>query len=238
VTPPAPAAAPPLLLLFDLDGTLLRRAADAHRDALYATVRELFGVDRARVGDLDTAGRTDIEIARLLLTRAGVAGGEIDAALPALREAWCRAHDELCADDLRATVLPGIAELLGDLASRDDVRVALLTGNLEPIARRKLAAAGIGDHFPLGQGAFGSDHEVRAELPPIARRRAALNGEPHPCSRTVIIGDTPRDIACARADGLRCLAVATGPFTVEQLAEADGVAASAAELAKLLATLA
>ena len=113
-------------------------------------------------------------------------------------------------------------------------RLALVTGNLEPVARRKLASAGIGHWFAPGQGGFGSDAEERGELPAVARARAG--GWPR--ERTVVIGDTPRDIACARADGLRVIAVTTGPFDAEELAEADYVASGAADLRPLLADLA
>ena len=128
---------------------------------------------------------------------------------------------------------PGIADLLAVLG---DARLALVTGNYEPIARMKLDRAGIGHHFDAGQGGFGSDAEERGLLPAIARRRAGGDdGAPHPRERTIVIGDTPRDIACARADGVRVLAVATGPFPVTALAEADGVAADAFALRGLLA---
>jgi phosphoglycolate phosphatase-like HAD superfamily hydrolase len=109
---------------------------------------------------------------------------------------------------------------LAELAAAPDVyRLALVTGNLEPVARRKLASAGIGHWFAPGQGGFGSDAEDRSELPAVARARAG--GWPR--ERTVVIGDTPRDIACARADGVRVVAVATGPFGATELAEADAV---------------
>jgi phosphoglycolate phosphatase-like HAD superfamily hydrolase len=108
-----------------------------------------------------------------------------------------------------------------------------VTGNLEPVARLKLERAGIGHHFEAGQGGFGSDSEERAALPPIARRRAG-GDRPYPRERTIVIGDTPRDVACARADGVRCLAVATGPFGEDDLREADGVAADARGLGPLL----
>jgi phosphoglycolate phosphatase-like HAD superfamily hydrolase len=127
-----------------------------------------------------------------------------------------------------------MAELLDELAERDDVLSALLTGNFEPIARLKLERAGLGRHFAEGQGAFGSDHEDRAALPAIARHRAAVNGRPHPRADTVVIGDTPADVACARADGVHCLAVASGPYPAEDLRGADAVAANAGELAGLL----
>ncbi len=94
-----------------------------------------------------------------------------------------------------------------------------MTGNLEPVARRKLASAGIGHYFAAGQGGFGSDSESRGELPAVARARAGGWAR----ERTVVIGDTPRDIACARVDGVRVIAVATGPFPAEALAEADAV---------------
>ena len=122
-------------------------------------------------------------------------------------------------------------ELLARLAAREDTLLALVTGNYEPIARLKLRRAGIGHFFPTGQGGFGSDHEDRSMLPGIARRRAGeAGGEPWPQARTAVIGDTPRDIACARADGVRVAAIATGPFAPAELTAADAVARDAAEL--------
>ena len=103
-----------------------------------------------------------------------------------------------------------MVELLTELSARpDEFRLSLVTGNLEPIARLKLERAGVGRFFAAGQGGFGSDHEDRGRLPAIARARAS--DPPWPRERTVVIGDTPRDIACARADGVRVAAVATGP---------------------------
>ncbi len=180
------------------------------------------------------AGRTDGEIARLLLLHAGVGAEQIDAGASAVREACARFYVELCPPSLADRVVPGMSELLLWLAARDDVRLSLVTGNYQPIARLKLARAGIGTHFPSGQGGFGSDSEDRSDLPAIARRRAG-DGVPHPRETTLVIGDTPRDIACARADGVRCLAVTTGPFGAEQLHEADGVAEHAGQLRELLA---
>ena len=140
------------------------------------------------------------------------------------------AYARLVEDDLSAHVAPGVIDVLETLAARDGVRLAVLTGNLEPIAHLKLARAGLGRFFERGQGGFGSDHEDRLELPAIARARAGG----YPRAQTVIIGDTPRDIACARADGLRCIAVATGPFTAAELAGADVVLESAHDLLDVL----
>jgi phosphoglycolate phosphatase-like HAD superfamily hydrolase len=227
-----------VLLLFDIDGTLLQRAADAHRDAIHEALRTVHGVtDPPHPPGHDVAGRTDMEIARGLLVAAGVPARRIDARADDVRIAACQAYARLCPVDLSAHVTPGMAELLAKLADRGRDRLALVTGNYEVIARLKLRAAGLGGFFPSGQGGFGSDHEQRAELPRIARRRAG-DDEPWPRNRTIVIGDTPRDIACARADGVRVFALATGPFAAEQLKGADAVARDARALGALLDDLA
>lgn len=212
------------LLLFDIDGTLLAGATDAHLRALHEALAEVHGIqptDRA-LRAISPAGRTDPEIARATLLDAGVSAERIDDRADAVRECCCRAYARLCPDDLSEFVLPGVRELLDWLSGRDDVILALLTGNYEPIARLKLARAGIGLYFSGGQGAFGSDADDRVSLPAIARRRAGSLGHPHPRSATIVIGDTPRDIACAAADEVRCFAVASGPYGP---AELDGAAA-------------
>ncbi|HUR86985.1 MAG TPA: haloacid dehalogenase-like hydrolase [Solirubrobacteraceae bacterium] len=227
-----------MLLLFDIDGTLLQRAAGAHRDAIHEALRVVHGVtDPEHRAGHEVAGQTDPEIVRGLLLADGIDARSIDARLDDVRIAACEAYARLVPGDLSAYVTPGMPELLERLAGRDDLLLALVTGNYEPIARMKLRAAGIGRHFPSRQGGFGSDHEQRAELPRIARRRAGGEDEPYPRRRTVVIGDTPRDIACARADGCRVLALATGPFGADQLRDADAVAHDPRELGDLLDAL-
>ncbi|MDQ6818648.1 MAG: haloacid dehalogenase-like hydrolase [Actinomycetota bacterium] len=214
----------PVLLLFDIDGTLLSGATDAHREALLSALFTVHGV-RARsfTRPVSPAGRTDAELARTVLLDAGVSAERIDARAKAVCEECCRVYARLCPKDLSGTVLPGVPLVLEWLSGQQHLMLALLTGNFEPVARLKLARAGIGRYFPRGQGAFGSDSEDRAALPAIARRRAGTPGHPHPRSRTIVIGDTPRDIACARADGVRVIAVACGPFTAGELSDADAV---------------
>jgi phosphoglycolate phosphatase len=211
------------------------RAASAHAEALHEALREVHGIDtRAARRQVSAAGRTDGEIARLLLLGAGISALTIDGGAAAVRAACCEAYARLCPPDLSDKVLPGIFDLLTWLDTRDDVRLSLVTGNYEPVARLKLTRAGLGRHFAAGQGGFGSDSEDRAALPGIARKRAGAQGVSHPRRWTIVIGDTPRDIACAHADELRCLAVTTGPYEASQLSEADGVAGSGAELRRLL----
>ncbi|MEO6859104.1 MAG: haloacid dehalogenase-like hydrolase [Solirubrobacteraceae bacterium] len=224
-----------LLLLFDVDGTLVGRAAGEHSQALRRALREVHGVDPDGLGlHIDPTGRTDGEIARLLLLEAGVPACKIDERRHDVREACCRIYAELCPPSLADKVLPGVAELLQWLEAEDGLRLSLVTGNFEPVARLKLSRAGLGAHFPHGQGGFGSDSEDRIDLPHIARKRAGHAGLAHPRQDTIVIGDTPRDILCARADEVRCLAVATGPYAAEQLTDADGVGAGAAQLRPLL----
>jgi phosphoglycolate phosphatase len=224
-----------LLLLFDIDGTLMRGATREHREALREALRAVHGVE-ARL-ERAVAGKTDGEIARAALLAAGVSAERIDDRAGAVREACGVAYARLCPPDLTGTVLPGVPALLEWLSEREDVRLGLVTGNYEAVARLKLARAGIGRYFPPRQGAFGSDGEDRAALPAIARRRAGTPGHPYPRERTIVIGDTPRDIACARADRLRCVAVACGPFSVDQLREADAAVADVAALRAVLAEL-
>ncbi len=228
-------AGPPLLLLWDIDGTLLQRASVEHARALLGALAEVHGDDLgiADVRGIEAAGRTDGAIARDILLACGVEAEAIDRATAAVAERTADAYASLCPADLSDKVAPGIPELLKALDGDPRYRNSLVTGNFQKVARLKLARAGIAAHFEVGQGGFGSDAEAREELPPIARARAG----DWPRERTVVIGDTPRDIACARADGLRVVAVTTGPFTADALAEADYVASGADELAPLLAAL-
>jgi phosphoglycolate phosphatase-like HAD superfamily hydrolase len=217
-----------LLLLWDIDGTLLQGASAEHAVALRAALREVHGVDPDGV-TVEAAGRTDGAIARDLLLGSGVPVEAIDARVTEVQAACASLFAELCPDDLSDRVAPGIPAVLSELSSR--FRFSLVTGNFEPVARLKLARAGIGEWFPAGQGAFGTDAESRDELPALARARA---GGPWPRERTVVIGDTPRDIACARADRVRVVAVATGPYGVEALADADAVIDGAEALGPVL----
>jgi phosphoglycolate phosphatase-like HAD superfamily hydrolase len=227
-----------VLLLFDIDGTLLEGTRQAVGAAMLAALRDVHGIDVGTIRTrIDTEGRTDGEIARAILLGAGVASDRIDALADRVRDSCYQTAARLLPDDLSAAVLPGVRELLDWLTGHEGLKLGLLTGNYESIARLKLTRAGIGGAFAAGQGAFGSDAEDRALLPGIARRRAGTTCAPYPRSETIVIGDTPRDIACARADGVRCLAVSTGSFTSDVLAGADDVARDALDLRRILAGL-
>jgi phosphoglycolate phosphatase-like HAD superfamily hydrolase len=217
------------LLLWDIDGTLLLKASREHAQAIHAAIKRVYHV-AIPDGQVEAAGRTDIAIARSILTLAGVSAERVDERLLAFRAAAVEEYARRVPKDLSDHLGPHVPEVLDELGQRADVRHSLVTGNLEPIARLKLRAAGIGGHFPKGQGGFGSDAEDRAELPDIARARAGN----HPADDTVVIGDTPRDIACARAAGVRVIAVTTGPFDAEALRHADTVCRDVREVAAAL----
>jgi phosphoglycolate phosphatase-like HAD superfamily hydrolase len=223
-----------MLLLFDIDGTLLIRATDDHKDAVYAALQRVWGVADAASAHVQAAGRTDPEIARAILLLNDVSADLIDERMIDFKRLAAQEYARRCTSDLSGFVAPGVLDLLTGLSGREDVLLGLVTGNLEAIAERKLARAGLGRFFRRGLGGFGSDSEDRTDLPAIARGRAGAAGRPYPREGTIVIGDTPLDVACARADEVRCFAVTTGPYGPDELKGADAIVASASELAPLL----
>lgn len=224
-----------MLVLLDIDGTLLHGAPRAHTEALTLAMQDVHGVP-AGPGDVAAvrpAGRTDQEIARLVLRAHGVGDAAITRAMPAWMLRAAELYPALDAVHPEPRVAAAAAESLGRVA-RAGASLALLTGNIEPIARAKMDRAGLGGWFPAGGGAFGSDHESRDALVPIALGRAGRGAGDGDGRDVVVVGDTPRDIACARAGGARCVAVATGSYAAGDLAGADAVAADLAGAAHVL----
>lgn len=198
------------LVLFDVDQTLVETAR-AGRDALDETFAELFGVTGA-FRDAPLAGRTDRGILLAGLARHRIAPGDPRVAgfFPRYLE---RLELNLADRAGRLRVLPGVEPLLDRLAAAGH-RLGLLTGNIRAGARLKLERLGLARRFPDG-GAFG-DEEARRE-PLLPRALAALGWTGGP-ARVLVVGDTPGDIACARAGGARAAAVATGPYSRAELA--------------------
>lgn len=203
------------LILFDIDGTLV--SGRAAKPAFEAAMVETYGT----VGDLGAvsfAGKTDPQIARELLRTVGLDDEVIDNGFS---ELWVRYLGHLAEwlVDLPMRVLPGVPELLDELAAIEGVGLGLLTGNIVGGAQLKLGSAGLWDRFAIG--GFGSDHEERDELPAVALERARAHWSVTvEAASTVIVGDTPRDVNCGRAGGTRTLAVATGTYETSQLVQA------------------
>ena len=204
------------LVLFDIDGTMLWTDG-AGRRAIQTALTEVFGGTGPASYWFD--GKTDRQIVRDLMRHEGHADAHIDARMDALLERYVECLERELADPAHPLRLyDGVVELLDALERRDDVTLGLLTGNLEAGARAKLRAAGIDfDRFRVN--AFGSDHELRPELPAIARQRARERlGVELAGGDVVVIGDTPADVECGRGIGARAIAVATGRYSVAELA--------------------
>jgi phosphoglycolate phosphatase len=205
-----------LLVLWDVDYTLL--SADGLGNRLYGEVfREMFGRDLLAVAP--KAGRTDRAILIDTLALAGVAEPQayVDNFLAGLARRVA-AVDGSANVEVRA--LPGAAAAIAALAAAG-ARQSVLTGNIRPLAELKLAAAGLGEHLDLDVGAYGDVHEVRGELVPVARQAArAAYGSDFDGAATVLVGDTPLDVAAALATGARAVGVATGSFGAADLVAA------------------
>lgn len=210
------------LVLFDIDGTILW-SDGAGRRAMTRALTTAFGSSGSP--DYRYDGKTDMQIVRDLMRMDGHDDAIIDDRMKALLDEYVdRLRTELVAGTTQIHRFDGVLELLDALEARPDRTVGLLTGNIEVGAHEKLRAVGI-DPLRFSVCAFGSDHEVRGELPAIAQRRAreAL-GLSVAGDAIVIIGDTPADIDCTRAIGARAIAVATGRYSMEELAEHGPVA--------------
>jgi phosphoglycolate phosphatase-like HAD superfamily hydrolase len=207
------------LVLFDIDGTLLS-SEGLGKASMQRALEEVFGSPGNPSYRYD--GKTDKQIVRDVMRLEGHSDEHIDARMERLILLYLEGL-RTGAKSGRFNVRPlkGVVEVLDALEARKDVVLGLLTGNVEPGAKVKLAAAGIDpDRFRVN--AFGSDHEHRPQLPAIAQRRASetlgldIAGE-----RIVVIGDTPADIECGRSLGARSIGVASGHYTVEQLEAHD-----------------
>ncbi len=199
------------VILFDIDGTLVDNDR-AGRLAMGAALAAQFDVPEPE--SITTAGRTDRGIAEGLFA---------DHEIPHTEENWQRFHDAYMAElsaalpRRKGRVLPGIASLVAALQQRDDITLGLLTGNVRGGAQRKLEFYGLDQYFPFG--GFGDQHLTRdlvaAEALAAAQRHLNRDLDPQ---QVWVIGDTPRDISCARSIGAKVLAVATGLYNEEELA--------------------
>jgi phosphoglycolate phosphatase len=228
------------LVLWDIDGTLVQ-AGEVGRDIFTEAFQAVMGRDADLVAAsmLVMAGRTDPEIALDFLAAHQIDEGETH--LPAFGEALVTALAAKAAVIReRGRALPGAEDALVALGREPGVVQSLLTGNVEPNALLKLASFGLDGHLDLEVGGFGSDHRHRPSLVEVARRKAERKyGTAFDATATVLVGDTPLDVAAGRAGGARVVAVATGPYTVEELEAtgADAVLPDLRETGRALAAI-
>jgi len=224
-------AEPAIAVLWDIDGTLLRAAGSGLR-TFTAALDAVAGLPYPTT-PIDMGGRTDPEIAQLILAALGVDDPDVHTrVLAAMEAAWEQLEHELRP---LVVVKPGVEAALEHLAQRRVVQT-LVTGNLRSIALRKVAAAGLERHLRFDLGGYGSDHHVRAELVRLSRARLEGGGHVVAAERTWVIGDTPRDLQCARDNGIRCILVATGTCSYDELValDADAVFENLSDTAALL----
>lgn len=224
------------LCLFDVDGTLVRTKG-AGRRAMGRVLREVYGVS-GPVEAYDMRGKTDPQIVFDLMAAAGISETVVRERLAYFFGRYAEVLEaEVEAGD-GVELLPGVSELIRQLAPRPDAVVGLLTGNIEAGARIKLAPTGLLPYFKVG--AYGSDDPDRNKLPAVALRKTeALLGRSFDPSRVVVIGDTPLDIHCARAFGASAVSVATGQHRAEELAahSPDALFADLSDVPRVLAVL-
>jgi phosphoglycolate phosphatase len=198
--------------LFDIDGTLLRSRDRVHVDSFTTTLREVMGPHVTLEG-VALAGNTDTSILREACQQAGISPEVLEPQLAAIVEAIChnvagRQHE------MQPLLMPGVEDTLQHLADRGAI-LGLATGNLEMIGWIKMERAGLREWFRFG--GFSDRFPIRSELVGHAAKKARELAGPQ--ASVCVVGDTPRDIEAAHANGLPVIAVATGHFSFEQLME-------------------
>jgi phosphoglycolate phosphatase len=189
------------LILFDIDGTLVRRAGPHHRQALVDAVRLVTGAETTTDG-IPVHGMLDPDILSQMLASAGQGTDALPAIIEAAQDIY-----QTSVPDLRDKLCPGVASLLTDLQVRGIV-LALVTGNLTRIGWRKLERAGLDHYFRFG--AFGEMAATRGGLARLAIEQARREGLIEEQSKIALIGDAPQDVIAARENGIRSIAVRTG----------------------------
>lgn len=205
------------IVLFDIDGTLMRGAGPHHKSALIEGIRRVTGLTTVLDG-VPTQGMLDCDLITNMLRAAGHTESDIGADLPAIMAESQTHYVANCAADLRPCVCPGVEELLAELKSRG-AAVGLVTGNLSRIAWKKLELAGLRRYFEFG--AFAEDGNTRSGLAKISVNHAFEAGLAHRNSRISLIGDHPNDVAAAKANEFQAIAVATGLTSLQELQSAQ-----------------
>jgi phosphoglycolate phosphatase-like HAD superfamily hydrolase len=198
------------LVLFDIDGTLVRRAGPHHRQALVDAVRKVAGLETTTEG-VPVHGMLDPDILARMMSAAGASRASVRRWMPAVVAEAQRLYD---CPDLRRKTCPGARRLLAKLHRRK-IPLALVTGNLTAIGLRKLKAAGLSEYF--WYGAFGEMARNREGLARLAIRHARRQGWIRKHARISLIGDAPSDVLAAKANGAQAIAVHTGISSATEL---------------------
>lgn len=226
------------LLLFDIDSTLITMKRSAQRAIMRHAALQAFGYEIPESAVPPLSGKTDRQIIAEIVANLALSTADIETVtqkfLSGLREIT-----PIHSTSLTVSALSGARELIEYCHEDTSVALALVTGNNRECAYFKLAPIGLERYFPIG--AFGCDHHDRRMLPPLAMERAHSaypNAEFTP-QNTLVIGDAPGDIACAQANGIPILAVATGRYSADELRAlgADAVVADFSDRAYIISTI-
>ena len=202
-----------VLVLFDIDGTLIRKAGPHHREALVAAVRQATGIETTN-HRIPTQGMLDRDILTVMLRNAGASRAVIREKMPDIVRYAQNIYVRSC-PNLEDKVCPGVRTLLRRL-NRRAVPTGLVTGNLTRIGWKKMEHAGLKEFFQFG--AFAEMASNRAGLVRIALQHARREGLIHRGTRVSLIGDHPNDVQAAKKNGVQSIAVATGMVPAEELA--------------------
>ncbi len=201
------------LILFDIDGTLLR-VRGISRQSLIDALRDVFGTEGSAATH-NFAGKLDSVIIKEVMRSAGLRDEEIERGFKEAKRRYIQNFKQHAQRE-HIEVMAGIYELVEKLAEDKRAVLSLLTGNFEESGRHKLALPELNDYFAFG--AFADDADTRNALPAIAVQRAfERTGIRFTGKDVVIIGDTEHDVNCAKVLNSKCVAVATGHYTVSQL---------------------
>lgn len=200
------------LVLFDIDGTLIRRAGPDHRYALEEALWRVAKL-RATTETIPVQGMLDGDILAWMMRDAGAGAAAIRRLMPAVMQRAMAIYTRRC-PDLRRKVCPGVRQVLGKLGRHGAVR-GLVTGNLSRIGWKKMERAGLRQHFRYG--AFAESAKTRAGLAKLAIAEARREGWIGRGAAITLIGDHPNDIGAARANGIRSVAVGTGIVNLDEL---------------------
>jgi phosphoglycolate phosphatase-like HAD superfamily hydrolase len=201
------------LVLFDIDGTLMRGAGSHHKEALMEGIRRVTGRETTFDG-VDTAGKLDRDLIRTLMAAGGCAQEEIDASLEQIVRECQDAYCTNCSTDLSPFVLRGARETLASLHAAG-AAMGLVTGNLSEIGWRKMELTGLREFFSFG--AFSEDGATRAQVAAVAAQRARQAHGLEEEGPVSLIGDHRNDVEAAKANGFRAVAVASGVMSAAEL---------------------
>jgi phosphoglycolate phosphatase len=229
------------ILLWDIDGTLIRSARPGgYKVYTIPVLEEIFGTS-GRLGDMHVSGMTDLQIVFEALNDSGISQEEILARAEVLVARLTEEARRVTGNGVKFfELLPGVRATLEALAAHPRYQSALVTGNIKPMAELKMELVGL-DHFFTLPGAFGDESHNRRDLPARAAERICkhLQMDLAP-EQFIVIGDTPNDIDCARHFGARAVAVGTGRFySREEIAacEPDAILDDLTDIQLVLETL-